>query len=234
MNPGPFKNQILRTLDSETISRLDLKPVTLSAGREIENPGEPIAHLIFLEDGIGSMTTTFRDGFQVEVGMFGVESVMGGSALIGTRRSLNKVYMQLDGYGFSSAMPLALLEFSRFGRFHDLVLRYIQALFIQACQSAGCNSHHNVSQRLSRWLLLCADRCESTTLTLTHEYLADMLGSNRSTVSVAAELLQNEGLIRYSRGKVIILDRPRLEAFSCECYKVVRDHLANYLEVDQN
>src|SRR5580692_1793541 len=136
MNPGPFKNLILRTLDSETIARLDLKSVTLPAGREIENPGEPIANLIFLEDGIGSMTTTFKDGFQVEVGMCGVESVMGGSALIGTRRSLNKVYMQLDGYGFSSAMPAAILEFSHFGRFHDLVLRYIQALFIQACQSA--------------------------------------------------------------------------------------------------
>jgi hypothetical protein len=234
MNPGQFKNLILHTLDSETITRLDLKPVTLPAGREIENPGESIANLIFLEDGIGSMTTTFQDGFQVEVGMFGVESVMGGSALIGTRRSLNKVYMQLSGYGFSSAMPGALLEFSRFGRFHDLVLRNVQALFIQASQSAGCNSHHNVAQRLSRWLLLCADRCESTTLNLTHEYLADMLGSNRSTVSVAAELLQNEGLIRYSRGKVIILDRPRLEAFTCECYKVVHDHLANYLEVDQH
>lgn len=234
MNPSPFKNRILSRLDSEAIARLDLKPVTLAAGREIENPGEPIANLIFLEDGIGSMTTTFRDGFQVEVGMCGVESVMGGSALVGTRRSLNKVYMQLDGYGFSSPMPAAALEFSRFGHFHDLVLRYIQALFIQACQSAGCNSHHNVSQRLSRWLLLCADRSESSTLALTHEYLADMLGSNRSTVSVAAEHLQNQGLIRYSRGKVVILDRPGLERRTCECYRVVRDHLANYLEVEQN
>ena len=163
MNPGPFKNRILRTLDSEPSPGWTQAGHPGPPGSEIENPGEPIANLIFLEDGIGSMTTTFRDGFQVEVGMFGVESVMGGSALIGTRRSLNKVYMQLDGYGFSTPCPWPS-EFSRFGRFHDLVLRYIQALFIQACQSAGCNSHHNVVQRLSRWLLLCADRCESTTL----------------------------------------------------------------------
>ena len=234
MNPGPFKNRILRSLDAETITRLQLRPITLQAGREIENPGEPIEHLIFIEDGIGSMTNTFRDGFQVEVGMFGVESVMGASALIGTRRSLNKVYMQMSGYGLSCRMPVAALEFARFGRFHDLVLRSVQALFVQASQSAGCNAHHNLAQRLSRWLLLCSDRSESLTLNLTHEYLADMLGSNRSTVSVAAEHLQNEGLIRYSRGKVVILDRPALEAHACECYLTVRDHLANFLEVEQS
>jgi CRP-like cAMP-binding protein len=234
MSAAPFKNTILRSLDAETISRLQLKPLTLQSGREIENPGEPIEHLIFIEDGIGSMTNTFEDGFQVEVGMFGYESVMGASALMGTRRSLNKVYMQTGGHGLSCRIPLAMLEFQRFGRFHDLVLRSVQALLVLACQSAGCNAHHNLSQRLSRWLLLCSDRSESLTLSLTHEYLADMLGSNRSTVSIAAEHLQNEGLIRYSRGKVVILNRSGLEQRACECYHTVRDHLANCLEVEQN
>jgi hypothetical protein len=234
MHPPPFKNRILRSLDAETISRLQLKPLTLLSGREIENPGEPINNLIFIEDGIGSMTNTFKDGFQVEVGMFGVESVMGASALIGTRRSLNKVYMQMSGYGFSCHMPVAMKEFQRFGCFHDAVLRSIQALQVQACQSAGCNAHHNLVERLARWLLLCSDRSESLTLPLTHEYLADMLGSNRSTVSVAAEHLQREGLIQYTRGKVIVLNRTGLEARACECYQAVRDHLANYLEVEQN
>ena len=234
MNTAPFKNSILRSLDAETISRLQLKPLTLQSGREIENPGEPIEHLIFIEDGIGSMTNTFQDGFQVEVGMFGYESVMGASALMGTHRSLNKVYMQMAGHGLSCRMPLATAEFQRFGRFHDLVIRSVQALLVQACQSAGCNAHHNLAQRLSRWLLLCSDRSESLTLSLTHEYLADMLGSNRSTVSVAAERLQSDGLIHYTRGKVVILNRPGLETRSCECYHAVRDHLANYLEVEQN
>ena len=233
MIPYEFKNKILRSLDPETIERLQLKPHKLESGREIENPGQPIDHLVFLEDGIGSMTTTFGDGFQVEVGMFGVESVMGASALIGTHRSLNKVYMQMAGYGFVCPTELAIQEFQRFGRFHDLVLRCVQATFVQASQSAGCNARHSIAERLARWLLLCADRSESTTLPLTHEYLADMLGSNRSTVSVAAETLQRENLIRYARGKVIILDRPRLEQRACECYRVVRDHLANHLEVDQ-
>ncbi len=234
MHVPPFKNRILRSLDAETIDRLQLKPLTLQAGREIERPGEPIEHLVFIEDGIGSMTNTFKDGFQVEVGMYGVESVMGASALIGTHRSLNKVYMQMSGYGLSCRTSVAAQEFARFGRFHDLVLRSVQAMMIQACQSAGCNAHHSISHRLARWLLLCSDRSESLTLGLTHEYLADMLGSNRSTVSVAAERLQNEGLIQYSRGKVIVLDRPGLEAHACECYHLVRDHLANCLEVEQN
>jgi CRP-like cAMP-binding protein len=234
MDPKVCKNEILRALDPEIIHRLQLTPVTLDAGREIENPGEPIESLIFIEDGIGSMTTTFSDGFQVEVGLFGFESVMGASAMIGTRRSLNKVYMQMSGRGYSCRTERAYEEFLRFGRFHDVVLRYVQALFVQACQSAGCNAHHNIVQRLSRWLLLCGDRSVSEQLALTHEYLADMLGSNRSTVSVAAEHLQAEGLIRYSRGKVVLLDRPRLEQRACECYRVVKNHLDNYLEVEQN
>lgn len=230
--PKTFCNRILRSLDPEIIDRLQLKPLRLESGRQIENPGEPIRHLIFIEDGIGSMTTTFGDGFQVEVGMHGIESVMGASALIGTRRSLNKVYMQMAGHGFSCSMDLAIQEFSRFGRFHDLVLRSVQAQLIQASQSAGCNARHSIAQRLARWLLLCGDRSASPILT--HEYLADMLGSNRSTVSVAAETLQSEGLIQYTRGKVTIIDRPGLERRSCECYRVVKDHLANYLDVEQD
>jgi CRP-like cAMP-binding protein len=233
MNTNLFKNKILQRLDSDVIQRLQLKQVYLPSGKEIEIPGEPTRKLIFIEDGVGSMTTTFQEGFQVEVGLFGVESVMGASALIGTRRSLNKVYMQIEGYGFACPMALAVSEFSRFGKFHDLVLRFIQAELVQTCQSAGCNAHHEISKRLSRWLLLCADRFESSTLPLTQEYLAHMLGNSRPMVSVAAKSLQQEGLIKYSRGKVEILDRPGLENHACECYRVVKEHLDNFLEVEQ-
>ena len=141
--------------------------------------------------------------------------------------------MQMTGYGFSCHTDLAIAEFSRFERFHDLVLRYVQAQLVQTCQSAGCNSHHEILQRLSRWLLLCADRSEAPELHLTHAYLADMLGTNRPTVSTAAESLQREGLIQYSRGTVVILDRPGLQKRACECYRVVKSHLDNYLEVEQ-
>jgi CRP-like cAMP-binding protein len=234
MNQVVFKNTLLGALDSEITDRLQLRSLELPVGQEIENPGQPIDNLIFIEAGIGSMTTTFEDNFQVEVGLFGHEAVMGGSALIGTKLSLNKVYMQMGGHGFSCPTELAGAEFSRFGRFHDIVLRYQQALLIQVCQSVGCIAHHVIAQRLSRWLLLCADRSESSILQLTHEYLGDMLGTNRSTVSTAAARLQSEQLIEYSRGKVTILDRKGLEARSCVCYRVVKDHLDNYLEVQQN
>jgi CRP-like cAMP-binding protein len=233
MNTVVFANKILDALGPEIIERLQLKSVELPLGHEIENPGQTIDHLFFIEEGIGSMTNTFGDGFQVEVGLFGYESVMGASALVGTRRSLNKVYMQMAGHGFSCRTECALAEFSLSGHFHNLVLRYQQALLVQACQSAGCNAHHPVVRRLARWLLLCADRSRSQILTLTHEYLADMLGSNRSTVSVAAEGLQKAGLIKYSRGRVVILDLPGLEDLTCECYRAVKNHLDNYLEVEQ-
>lgn len=234
MNTNRFKNKILQRLDFDVIQRLQVKHVNLPSGREIEISGEPTRRLIFIEDGVASMTTIFQDGFQVEVGLFGVESVMGASALIGARRSLNNVYMRMGGYGFASPMALAVTEFSRFGRFHDLVLRSFQAELVQTSQSVGCNSHHEISQRLSRWLLLCADRFESATLPLTQEFLGHMLGNRRPTVSLAAEALQRDGLIKYNRGKVIILDRPGLEKHACECYQVVRNHLNNVLEVAQD
>ncbi|HEY2466442.1 MAG TPA: helix-turn-helix domain-containing protein [Terracidiphilus sp.] len=130
-------------------------------------------------------------------------------------------------------MDSAISEYSRYGRFHDLVLRYVQAQLIQTCQSVGCNSHHEIPQRLARWLLLCADRCESPTLNLTQEYLADLLGTRRTSVTIAAESLQHKGLIQYKRGRVVISDRVGLEKMACECYRIVRNHLENYLEVEQ-
>ena len=115
-----FRNKLLQHLDADIIARLDLRPVNLEQGRQIENPGESIEHLFFLEVGIGSMTNTFEDGSQVEVGMFGHESVMCASALIGTRKSLNRVYMQIGGHGNSCHISAAKREFLRFERFHDL------------------------------------------------------------------------------------------------------------------
>lgn len=229
-----FRNKLLNHLDDETIARLELRPVKLERAREIEAPGNTIDNLFFLETGIGSMTTTFQDGSQVEVGMFGYESVMGASALIGTMRSLNRVYMQMEGHGHACRASVAKREFARYGRFNELVLRYVQAQLVQASQTAGCNAKHECDQRLARWLLLCNDRAESNVLPLTHEFLADMLGTSRPTVTQAAQMLQGRGLIEYSRGTVRILDVTGLERVSCECYRVVKDHLDNYVEVEQS
>lgn len=232
MSADKFKNSLLNALDADTLRRLSLKPVQFEVMHEIEFPGRAIDQIFFLEEGMASMTTTFEDGDQVEVGMFGYESVIGISALMGTKRSLNRIYTQIAGYGYSSPIDAARSEFRLGGAFQHLVLRYVQAQLLQAMQSAGCNAKHNFEQRLARWLLICADRAHSNSFKMSHEFLADMLGAGRPTVSIAAGLLKQKGLIEYSRGKIQILDVSGLVATSCECYKIIKDHLDNYAEFD--
>ena len=153
-----FKNTLLQHLDNDIIERLALKPVTFEVRHEIEYPGRPIEHLFFVEEGMASMTATFKDGSQVEVGMFGYASVIGVSALMGTKLSLYRVYTQIEGCGFSCEVETAREEFRRGDAFQALMLRYVQAQLVQAAQSAACNAKHNMEQRLARWLLLCSDR----------------------------------------------------------------------------
>jgi CRP-like cAMP-binding protein len=228
-----FRNSILKTLDRQVVARLCLRPVVLEVEHELEFPGQPIAHLFFVEEGMASMTTTFQDGTQVEVGMFGYEGVIGVSALMGTKRSLNRVYTQIPGHGYSCAVEVARREFGLGGEFQSLTLRYVQAQLLQAAQSVGCNAKHDLEQRLARWLLLCADRAHSNVFALSQEFIAEMLGSTRPTVSTAAGLLKESGLIRYSRGVIHLLDVASLEARACECYRVIKDHLDNYTEFDR-
>ena len=232
MPARPFKNTLLKALDSDIVLRLRLRPVTFEMEHEIEYPGNPIDHLFFVEEGMASMTTTFRNGAQVEVGMFGYESVIGVSALMGTRRSLNRVYTQIEGYGYSSPVEVARAEFKRGGLFQTLALRYVQTQLVQVIQSAGCNATHDLQQRLARWLLICADRAHRDTFRMSQEFLASMLGNTRSTVSVTAALLKQEKFIDYTRGVIDILDRPGLEAKACECYGIIKHHLDNYAEFD--
>ena len=234
MNSKIFKNALLQRLDPEAIGRLELQRQELPVNREIEFPGKRIANLFFIEEGIASMTATFEDGFQVEIGLGGSEAVLGTSSMMGTRRSLNRVYMQVAGHGYSSPMAAATREFKRCDQFHDLTLRYLQAQFIQSAQTAGCNAHHTVEQRMARWLLLCADRIGDRVLPLSHEYMADMLGVTRSSVTVVAGHLQGKNLIQYTRGKIKIVDLVGLETLSCECYRVVRDHLRSFTDNDES
>ncbi len=231
-SPAKYKNTLLCALDPQAVARLSLSPVKFELGHEIEFPGSPIPNLFFVEEGMASMTTTFEDGSQVAVGMFGYESVIGVSALMGTRRSLNRVYTQLEGHGFSSPLAAAKREFMRGGAFQDLALRYVQAQLVQTMQSAGCNAKHHMEQRLARWLLITADRAHQTTFKMSQESLADMLGSTRSSVSLTAGILREEGLIEYTRGVVHILDVSELQRRSCACYNIIKNHLDNYIEFD--
>ena len=232
MHARTYKNSLLNHLDADILARLCLRPVTFELLHEIEFPGTAIDHLYFIEEGMASMTTTFKDGAQVEVGMFGYESVIGISALMGTRRSLNRVYTQIEGSGFCCSIAAGRAEFVRGEKFQSLALRYVQAQLVQAAQSAGCNAKHHMEQRLARWLLICADRAHSNSFRMKHEFLSDMLGSTRSTLSLTATRLREAGLIRYNRGSIVILDPTALELKACECYCIIKDHLDNYTEFD--
>ncbi len=227
-----FTNRILRSISADAVQRLRLRRVALPVGREIEYPGGPIEHLFFLETGVALMTTTFEDGSQVEVGLFGFESVLGMSALMGTRRSLNRVYMLLGGHGFAAPLAAAREEFLRSDTFQNLTLCSVQAQLSQLAQSAGCNAKHDVEQRLARWLLLCLDRSGSRTLALSQESLATMIGVRRMSAVVAIGRFKELGLIGHHRGEIQILNSQGLEAKACECYRAVKQHLDNSAEFD--
>jgi CRP-like cAMP-binding protein len=229
---GGYKNTLLNALDAEIIARLRLQPVKFELKHEIEYPGDSIDSLYFLEEGMASMTTTFKDGSQVEVGMFGYESVIGVSALMGTKTSLNRVYTQIAGHGYTCQVEDARREFRQGGAFQFLALRYVQAQLVQAMQSAGCNAKHKFEQRLARWLLLCGDRSHSDTFKISHKFLADMLGGGRPTISTTAGILKRKGLIEYTREEIRILDFPGLTKASCECYLIIKEYLDDYTKFD--
>jgi CRP-like cAMP-binding protein len=227
-----YKNTLLKRFDPESIERLRLRRIDFKVGQEIERTGVPIHQLYFLEQGMASMTTTFEDGGQVEVGMFGFESVIGISALMGTKLSLNRVYTQIAGWGYVCTLEAAKSEFKHSTVFQRLTLRYVQAQLVQAMQSAGCNAIHSFNQRLSRWLLICADRVNTDQFRMSQEFLSHMLGVRRATVTVTAAQLKKEKLIEYTRGEIKIVNRAGLEARACECYQIIKSHLEDFEAFD--
>jgi CRP-like cAMP-binding protein len=151
---------------------------------------------------------------------------------MGARRSLNHVYTQIAGYGYSCAIECAEEEFRNGGKFQYCALRYVQAQLDQATRSVGCNAKHKFEPRLARWLLTCRDRSDSEKFSMSHELLSIMLGGTRSTVTIAAGQLKAKGLIEYSCGVIRILDHEGLERAACECYATIKNHLKNYVEFD--
>jgi CRP-like cAMP-binding protein len=220
-----FKNTLLRALDEDSIRRLRLRRMHHDLKYDFEIPKRAIKSVYFLESGMASMTAVFKDGSQVEVGTFGYESVIGMSAILGSTVALNHTYTQIAGHGYLCSVESARAEFNLAGTFQLLALRYLQAQLDQAEQSIGCNVKHRFEPRLARWLLICADRADSETFIMSHDKLADMLGSTRATVSLAAGVLKKKGLIQYSRGVIKFVDRAGLEKSACECYHTIKDHL---------
>jgi CRP-like cAMP-binding protein len=220
----PTSNQILNSLPREVYERLSafLEPVEMSLGEVLYHANEPITQVYFPNRGTVSVICTFEDGKSVEAGMVGNEGMFGVCVFLGSVTSPLEAVVQLPGDALRMRADVLREEFRRGEHLQDLLLRYTQAFIIQIAQTAACNRAHPIDGRLARWLLMCQDRAQAIDLQLTHEFIAVMLGTRRAGVTEAAGKLQNDGVIRYRRGHVNILDRQKLEAISCECYPIVK------------
>lgn len=198
-----------------------LVPVDLPLHKKLSDPNEPIEYIYFLNSGLISTDALTKSGESVEVGVIGREGFSGLPALLGQPQMSHSVIMQGVGDGLRIRSSIVREEFVKGGELQRLVHAFAYLQLVQVTQSVLCNRMHEVDGRLARWLLTSADRMESEELNLTQEFLAQMLGVQRSTVTVAAGGLQRAGFIGYSRGKIHILDRHQLARTACECYEIV-------------
>ncbi|MGB8768388.1 MAG: Crp/Fnr family transcriptional regulator [Candidatus Korobacteraceae bacterium] len=218
-----YKNRILGALPKAEINRLTphLSPVALKQEETLLDG--KATHAYFVEEGMASVVVILQNGATVEVGVIGVDGVVGLPILLGTEGSPGRTFVQIAGSAFRIKAQVLKDEFERSGELRRHVQRYMQGFLVQSAQTAACNRLHNIEERLARWLLTCRDRMESDRLLLTHDFLGQMLGAPRTTVTLAAGLLHRAGMIDYSRGLVTVKDRNALENAACECYRIVRD-----------
>jgi CRP-like cAMP-binding protein len=219
-----YKNRILASLQRAEITRLapHLMPLDLPAGKTLLDPGQEITHAYFLETGLASVVVAMSNGTMVETGITGNDGLVGFPVLLGTKTIPTRTFMQIAGKGFNIKAHHLVDEFERSGTLQKRINRYFQANLVLTGQTAACNRLHDIAERLARWLLMCHDRMDSDTFSITHEFLGHMLGTPRSTVTLAAGILHKSGLIEYSRGKVTVRDRKGLEKAACECYQTIR------------
>ena len=220
----PQQNHILDVLPQPERERLfpHLKLVSLPLGKVLYESGDTLRHIYFPTDSIVSLLYVLKDGESAEIAVVGNDGAIGVALFMGGETTTNRAIVQSAGSAYQLAGARLKEEFGRHGEMLHILLRYTQALLTQMAQTAVCNRHHSVDQQLCRWLLLSLDRLSSTELTMTQELIANMLGVRREGVTEAAGKLQKLGVITYRRGKITVLDRPRLEQLSCECYAVVK------------
>lgn len=209
-------------LPKETLDRLRLKAIELPIGHPLDQTEQSTTHVVFIESGMCSMTAIFDDGSEVEIAVFGHETAIGLSALMGDRKSTNRTFMQMSGGGYIAKFADVEAEFRKGELFHKLALATLQTQLAEARQSVACNAIHTVQQRIARWLLMSADRLGSTQFVLSQEFLAIMLGVRRTSVALAMGRLKREGVVQYMRTRVVLLDIPKLEAETCECYRILK------------
>jgi CRP-like cAMP-binding protein len=219
IQPG---NRLLGLLPRSDYERLrpHLHRIPLEYRQPLYSSNKSIGSVYFIESGVGSLVNTMANGQAAEVGTIGNEGIVGLPLVLGDDRAPTSVYIQVPGAGLRMTAAQFKQELARSASMRAVMLRYAHAFFNQVAQSAACNHFHSLEQRCCRWLLMTHDRMHADEFLLTQEFLAMMLGVQRTGVTVAAGALQRAGLIRYSRGKVTILDRGELIRRSCECYGV--------------
>jgi len=220
----PKQNHLLAALSPAEHERLTphLELIALPLGNVLCEAGDHLRHVYFPTDSIVSLLCILEDGESAEIAVVGNEGLIGIALFMGGETTPSRAIVQSAGYAYRLAGQRLKEEFHRNGDMNLLMLRYAQALLTQMAQTAVCNRHHTVDQQLCRWLLQSLDRLPSNTLIMTQELIANMLGVRREGVTEAASRLQKLGVVLYSRGKITVLDRPKLEQLCCECYAVVK------------
>lgn len=223
-NHDPQVNHILNALPASERERLfpHLTPVEMPLGSVLYESGGALRHMYFPIDCIVSLLYVLEDGSSAEIAVVGNEGAIGVALFMGGETTPSRAIVQSAGFAYRLTGDRLKEEFNRHGEMLHVLLRYTQSLITQMAQTAVCNRHHSVDQQLCRWLLLSLDRLPSDKLKMTQELIANMLGVRREGVTQAAGKLQQQGVIRYSRGLITVLDRPKLEQLACECYEVVR------------
>jgi CRP-like cAMP-binding protein len=222
--PMPKENHLLGSLSVDVQDRLFpyLELVPLPLGKVVYESGGTLRHVYFPTDAIVSLLYVMESGASAEISVVGREGIVGVALFMGGESTPSRAIVQSGGSAYRLLGQRLKDEFNRHGELLVLMLRYTQSLITQMAQTAVCNRHHAIDQQLCRWLLLSLDRLPSNQLVMTQELIANMLGVRREGVTEAAGKLQKLGVIEYTRGHIKVLDRPRLEALSCECYSVVK------------
>src|ERR1700726_1182987 len=221
----PRQNHLLAALPEAVYDRLlpSLELVSMPLGEVMYTSGSELPYLYFPTTCIVSLVYVMANGASAEIAVTGCEGLLGISLFLGGHTAPNQAVVQSGGHAYRIGAKLIKHEFDQGGPLQHLLLLYTQALIAQMAQTAVCNRHHTLDQQLCRWLLLSLDRLHANELTMTQELIANMLGVRREGVTEAAGKLQHAGLISYARGHIRVLDRPRLEERTCECYAVVKN-----------
>src|SRR5215203_3101574 len=224
-------NRILSSLPHEEFAGLApyLKMVELKKGEIVYLTGDDIQFIYFPENGLLSLVSITETGSSLEVAMVGNEGAVGLPVILRNYQIPYDVNVQFTTVAYRIGATALQEEFEKGKVLHEFVLRYLNLLIGQITQSCICTRYHTLDETLRRWLLIVQDRVKSDILDLTHEKIAEALGVPRTAITKAAGDMQRKGLIRYSRGRIFILDRAKLEADACECYRIIRDQLAEFL-----